>query len=116
MYDKNNIFAKIIRNEIKSEKIFEDDRVLFFKDVNPKAKIHILGIPKIEVTSFSDFIIKSNEGDIAYFFNKTYAIIKKLELNKTGYRIITNDGKDANQEVPHFHIHILGGNNLGGLI
>ena len=116
MYDKNNIFAKIIRNEIASEKIFEDDKVLFFKDVNPKAKVHVLGIPKIEVVSFSDFIAQSNESNIAYFFNKTFEIIKKLELNKTGYRIITNDGKDANQEVSHFHIHILGGNNLGGLL
>ena len=116
MYDQNNIFAKIIRNEIPCDKIFEDDKVLFFNDINPKATIHILGVPKSEVISFSDFIIMSSESDIKYFFQKISEMIKKFKLNKTGYRLITNEGKDANQEVPHFHVHILGGNNLGGLL
>ena len=116
MYDQNNIFAKIIRNEIPCDKIFEDDKVLFFNDINPKATIHILGVPKLEVISFSDFIIMSSESDIKYFFQKISEMIKKFELDKTGYRLITNEGKDANQEVPHFHVHILGGNNLGGLL
>ena len=116
MYDKNNIFAKIIRNEIPCEKVFEDNRVLFFNDLYPKAKIHILGIPKVEVISLSDFIIHANENDFKYFFKKTFEVINKCGLNKTGYRLITNEGEDANQEVPHFHVHILGGNNLGGLI
>ena len=116
MYDQNNIFAKIIRNEISCEKIFEDDKVFFFNDINPKAKIHILGIPKAEVISLSDFIVKSSQQDFSYFFKKTFEIIQKFKLDKTGYRLICNDGKDANQEVPHFHIHILGGNNLGGLL
>ena len=116
MYDRNNIFAKIIKNEISCDKIFEDDKVLFFNDINPKAKIHILGVPKAEVTSLSDFILKSSENEIVYFFNKTFEIVQKFKLDKTGYRLIANEGKDANQEVPHFHVHILGGNNLGGLI
>jgi len=116
MYDRNNIFAKMIRNEIPCEKVFEDNRVLFFNDINPKAKIHILGVPKAEVVSLSDFIIQASESDFAYFFKKTLEIVKKFKLNKTGFRLITNDGNDANQEVPHFHVHILGGNNLGGLI
>ena len=116
MYDKNNIFAKIIRNEISCDKVFEDDRVLFFNDINPQAKVHILGIPKLEVISFSDFIAKSNVNDIQYFFQKSLDIVKNLQLDKTGFRLVTNEGKDSNQEVPHFHIHILGGNNLGGLM
>ena len=116
MYDNNNIFAKIINKEIPCESIYEDDKVLFFYDINPKATIHILGLPKTEVISFSDFITISNEGDIKYFFQKIFEIVKKFELHKTGYRLITNDGKDANQEVPHFHVHILGGNNLSGLV
>ena len=116
MYDQNNIFAKIIRKEIPCDKIFEDDKVLFFNDINPRAPIHILGIPKAEIISLSDFIIMSSESDIKYFFQKIYEIIKKFELDKTGYRLITNEGEDANQEVPHFHVHILGGNNLGGLL
>ena len=70
MYDQNNIFAKIIRNEIPCDKILEDDKVLFFYDINPKATIHILGVPKVEVISFSDFITIAREGDIKYFFSK----------------------------------------------
>ena len=116
MYDQNNIFAKIIRNEIPCDKIFEDDKVLFFNDISPKATIHILGIPKKEVISFSDFIIMSRESDIKYFFQKILEIVKRFKLDKTGYRLITNEGQNANQEVPHFHVHILGGNNLGGLL
>ena len=113
MYDDNNIFAKIIRNEILCDKIFEDDKTLFFNDINPKAKIHILGLPKAKAISLSDFIIQSSEINFKYFFQKIFEVIKKFELDKTGYRLITNDGINANQEVPHFHVHILGGNNLG---
>ena len=115
MYDNNNIFAKIIRNEIPCDKVYEDDKTLFFKDINPKAKIHFLGIPKAEVVSLSDFILKCKESEVYYFFQKTIEITNKFDLGKTGYRLITNDGKDANQEVAHFHVHILGGENLGGL-
>ena len=116
MYDKNNIFAKIIRNEIPCEKVFEDDKVLFFNDVYPQAKIHILGIPKLEVRYFSEYVAQSSPDDIAYFFQKTLYVIHKYNLDKTGYRLITNEGMDSNQEVLHFHVHILGGNSLGGLI
>ena len=116
MYDNNNIFAKIIRNEIPCDKVFEDDKVLFFNDIYPKAKIHILGLPKVEVISLSDFIVQSSEIEFKYFFQKVFEVIQKFELNKTGYRLITNDGKNANQEVPHFHVHILGGNKLGELV
>ena len=116
MYDQNNIFAKIIRNEIPCQKIFEDEKVLFFNDINPRATIHILGIPKLEVVSFSDFVINSSASDREYFFQKVLEIIKKFSLDKSGYRLITNEGDNANQEVPHFHIHILGVNKLGDLV
>ena len=112
MYNQNNIFAKIIRKEISCDKIYEDKNVLFFYDINPQAKIHILGVPKTPVVDFSDFIASSDEKTIVNFFQKTKEIIKNLKLEESGYRIITNMGKDANQEVPHFHIHILGGENL----
>ena len=115
MYDNNNIFSKIIKNQIPCKKIFEDDKVLFFNDINPQAKIHILGIPKAEVVSLSDFINKSKDNEVAYFFQKIIEITTNLNLDKSGYRLITNNGKDANQEVAHFHVHILGGENLGGL-
>ena len=116
MYDENNIFAKILRKEIPCESLYEDEKVLFFHDINPQAKIHILGIPKNKVRNFRDFILNVDQETIKYFFDKTLDVIKKFNLDKTGYRLITNDGIDANQEVPHFHIHILGGENIGGLL
>ena len=115
MYDNNNIFAKIIRKEIPCKSIFEDERVLFFNDINPQAKIHVLGIPKDKVINFRDFLDKTDKNTVKYFFDKISEVIIILGLDKSGYRVITNDGKNANQEVPHFHVHILGGENLGGL-
>ena len=115
MYDDNNIFAKIIRKEIPCNTIYEDDKVLFFDDINPLAKVHILGIPKKSVVNYREFISLKDQEFVLYFFNKTLEVINKVGLDKTGYRIITNDGLNSNQEVPHFHIHILGGENLGGL-
>ena len=115
MYDKNNIFAKIISKEIPCDLVYEDDKVMFFNDINPQAKIHILGIPKKEVRCLSEYILNSTSDEVIYFFNKVSDIVSKFNLDKTGYRLITNEGRDSNQEVPHFHIHILGGENLGGL-
>ena len=115
MYDNNNIFAKIIRKEIPCDSVYEDEKVLFIKDIKPLADIHILGIPKTNVVNFREFINISEKGLVIYFFQKVSEIVKKFELEKDGYRLITNDGLNANQEVPHFHIHILGGQNLGGI-
>jgi len=114
-YDKSNIFAKILRKEISCEKIYEDEEVFSFKDINPLAPVHILVIPKGEYISFNDFIEKAEHKTITSFFKKVQLILNKYNLKETGYRIITNHGLDANQEVPHFHIHILGGENLGGI-
>ena len=113
MYDKNNIFAKILRNEIPCDKIYEDKNSLFFRDINPQAKIHILGIPKIECTDISDFIIKSDETTFYSFFKNVNQVIEKLNIKDSGFRIITNTGENGGQEVPHFHIHILGGERIG---
>ena len=113
MYEENNIFAKIIKGEIPCEKVYEDESVLFFKDINPAAKIHILGIPKTPCVDFSDFIIKNDPKIVSDFFKKTNKVIDKLSIKKSGYRIITNSGNNGRQEVPHFHIHILGGEKLG---
>ena len=116
MYDENNIFAKILRSEIPCDKVYEDDDVLFFYDINPVTKIHIIGIPKVKCTNFSDFVTKSNIGVISNFFKKTHAIISKLGISETGYRIVSNSGVDGGQEVPHFHVHILGGEKIGSKI
>ena len=113
MYDTNNIFAKILRKEIPCDLIYEDDKVLFFKDINPQAKIHILGIPKIDVIDFNDFMLKADKEMIVYFFSKTQEIIKSFKIDKSGFKIITNSGKDGGQEVPHFHVHILSSSKMG---
>ena len=112
MYNKNNIFAKILRKEISCDAIYEDKKVLFFKDIYPQAKVHILGIPKLEVIDFGDFVLKSDEKEIKYFFSMVYKIIENNQLNIGGYKIITNSGINGGQEVPHFHVHILGGERL----
>ena len=112
MYDENNIFAKIIRGEIPCDKVYEDDDVLFFKDINPIAKVHILGIPKSHCINFSDFVSKNTPTTISEFFIKTNLVIEKLGITKGGYKVVSNSGINGGQEVPHFHIHILGGEKV----
>ena len=109
MYDKNNIFAKIIRGEIPCDKFYEDKNFLFFYDINPVAKVHVLGVPKAPCIDFSDFVQKNSNEIVLGFFNKTDEIIDSLGVRESGYRLITNSGIHGGQEVPHFHIHILGG-------
>ena len=112
MYEKNNVFAKMLRGEISCDVVYEDEKVLFFNDIKPQAKIHILGIPKIEVEDFGRFVLKASPKDVSYFFYKVYDIIREKKIEQTGFRIITNNGKDGGQEVPHFHVHILGGEKI----
>lgn len=109
MYDENNIFAKIIRGEIDCDKVYEDEDVLFFRDINPVAKIHVLAIPKIPSLDFSDFVFKNKPEVVSNFFEKLNMVIDRLGITKEGYKIISNSGINGGQEVPHFHIHILGG-------
>lgn len=116
MYNKNNIFYKIIHKEIPATIIYEDEKILAFNDINKAAPIHVLIIPKKEYINHSDFIEKASNDDIAYFFKKTNEIIKSLNIKNDSYRIISNIGPDANQTIFHYHIHILGGQNLGPLI
>ncbi len=112
MYDENNIFAKIIKGEIPCDKVYEDEKVLFFKDINPAAKIHVLGVPKTFSKDFSDFVSNTDLQTVSDFFKKTDMVINKLGIKEGGYKIITNSGIDGGQEVPHFHIHILGGEKI----
>ena len=116
MYDNNNIFAKIIDGKIPCKKIYEDDDTLFFEDINPVSKVHILGIPKVKCVDFSDFVTNYSQDVVANFFQKVDKVIEKLGIKESGYRIISNSGVDGGQEVPHFHIHILGGEKIGAKI
>ncbi len=115
-YDKNNVFAKIIRKEIPCELVDENKNAVAFKDIAPKAPVHILIIPKKEYINFNDFISNASEEEIIDFYALINRIIIKLDLTNKGYRIITNSGKDGNQDVPHLHFHLLAGKNLGFMI
>tara|TARA_B100000989_G_scaffold11751_1_gene8045 strand:- start:15 stop:365 length:351 start_codon:yes stop_codon:yes gene_type:complete len=115
MYDNQNVFAKILRNEIPCDKVYEDNVSLFFHDISPLTKVHVLGIPKISCVDYSDFIIKSDSDIQIQFFKNIKVVINKLNLVSSGYRLISNSGMDGGQEVPHFHIHILGGEKVGPL-
>jgi len=115
MYDDKNIFAKILRKEIPYDPIYEDDKVLFIHDLYPEAKIHILGIPKIPVIDFSDFMIKSNREEAHHFFCKIQDLVNEFGINESGFKIIMNSGDHGGQEIPHFHVHILGGEKLKGI-
>ena len=115
MYDENNIFAKILRKEIPCDKVHEDEFSLFFNDINPQAKIHVLGIPKFPCTTFSDFLKKADDENITSFFKSVQVVINNINIENTGYRLISNSGVDGGQEVPHFHIHILAGEKIGSL-
>ncbi len=116
MYDDNNIFAKIIRGEIPCDKVYEDNNVLFFNDINPKAKIHVLGIPKVPCIDIADFVLNYDDKIVSDFFKKTEKVIELLELKENGFRIVSNSGTQGGQEVPHFHIHILGGEQLKAIL
>lgn len=115
-YDSNNIFAKIIRGELPCDKVYEDEFVLAFHDIHPKAPVHVLVIPKEEFTDFDDFSQNASAEEMKSFFGKVGQIAKDLGLEEEGYRIIANHKRNAGQEVDHFHIHILGGRFLGPMI
>ena len=104
------LFCSFLNGEIPSEKVYEDDKILAFKDINPQAPVHVLVIPKIHIQS-ADFITDNNSSYIAYIFEKIPEIAKICGL-KNGYRIVSNCGPDACQSVLHIHFHILGGTQL----
>lgn len=115
-YDPNNIFAKIIRGEIPCAKVYEDEHVLAFKDINPKAKVHVLVLPKGEYISMDDFGQNATPEETKAFFKAVSHIARELGVEEQGYRIIANHKPFSGQEVYHFHVHILGGQPLGPLV
>ena len=113
VYDDNNIFAKIIDKKLSNEIIMENDHTIAFNDIAPQAPIHILIIPKGKYIKYDDFLNKASKEEILDFFMLISQLVKSNNLDNTGYRLITNAGKNGNQEVPHFHFHLLAGKNLG---
>ena len=121
-YDKNNIFAKILRGEIplkSSEKIYENEFILSFYDINPRKKIHALVIPKGEYTDLDDFSKRATEKEIVELIKGINVVAKKLEISVDGgkgYRTLANIGENGGQEVPHLHFHIFGGEKIGKMV
>lgn len=115
-YDPQNIFAKILRSEIPSKPILDNDHVLAFHDISPQAKIHILVIPKGAYISFQEFTEKATDQEQLVFYKSIAKLAKKFDMDEKGYRLISNCKMHGGQEIPHFHMHILGGEQLGGMV
>ncbi len=115
-YDDQNVFGKVLRGEIPSRKVFENEWALAFHDISPQAPVHVLVIPKGRYVSLADFTAKAGDAEIAGFFRAVGAVAKHLELEAAGYRVLANMGEDAGQEVPHFHVHLFGGRRLGRML
>jgi len=119
-YDKNNIFAKILRGEIPCKKIYEDEYVLAFYDVNPQKKIHALVIPKGEYINLDDFSSKASDKEIVGLIKGIGAVAKKLGVSVVdkgkGYRALVNIGENGGQEVLHLHFHIFAGEKVGKMV
>ncbi len=111
-YNSDNVFAKILRGEIPTNKIYEDEYALAFYDIAPKAKIHALVISKAMAVDFEDFVEHSTASEIEGYMRAIVRTAEKLGVMEDGYRLVFNSGKNSGQEVPHLHAHILGGEPL----
>lgn len=111
-YDSNNVFAKILRKELPSTPVYESNHSYAFKDINPVAPVHVLVISKGEYTCFTDFMDRSTPPEKEDFFDAIRKTVHVLGLDDVGYRLVSNVGVDAGQEVPHFHVHVIAGRKL----
>ena len=120
IYDKNNIFAKILRGEIPCKKIYEDEYVLAFYDINPQKKVHVLVISKGEYVDLDDFSLKASKEEISGLIKGISIVAKKIgvseEVKGGGYRSLVNVGENGGQEVPQLHFHIFGGEKVGKMV
>ena len=115
-YDDQNIFAKILRGEIPSNKVYEDEFALAFHDINPQAPQHILVIPKGPYVSWDDFSARGSDTEIAGFVRAVGTVAREAGMVAPGYRLLANTGIDAHQEVPHLHVHLFAGRPLGPML
>lgn len=116
MYDRNNVFAKIIRGEIPAKIIYESEHALSFYDISPKAPIHVLVIPKGFYENFLDFSRSAQDVEILDFHQAVQETAKLVKIDEKGFRIISNCGVNGGQEIPHYHVHLLGGSPIGPMI
>ena len=116
LYNQDNIFAKILRSELPCDKILENEFAIAFTDINPQAPIHILVIPKNPYINIYEFTKNATNKEHESFWKLVNDVIDKFKVETEGFRVITNSGSNGNQDVPHFHVHILAGKNLGRMI
>lgn len=115
-YDTDNIFAKILRGEIPCDKVYEDEYVLAFNDIAPQAPVHVLVIPKGAYTDIVDFGKNATADEIHGFYKAAAHIAEDKDLYQDGFRSIANTGSHGGQEVPHYHLHLLGGKAIGRMV
>lgn len=115
-YDDQNIFAKILRGEIPCDKVFEDDHCLAFNDIAPQAPVHVLVIPKGAYVSFDDFHANATDAEIAGYVRGIGTVARMQGVDADGYRILSNIGENGHQEVPHLHVHVVGGRHMGRML
>lgn len=115
-YDDSNIFARILSGEIPAKKVYEDEYALGFHDIQPRAPIHILVIPKGPYASWDDFSAKASDAEIAGFVRAVGKVARDHDLVAPGYRLLANTGRHGGQEVAHLHVHLFGGRPLGPML
>ena len=115
-YDPNNIFARILRGEIPSKKVYEDQHTLAFHDINPQTPTHVLVIPKGAYVSWDDFSARASDAEIGALVRAVGQIARDLGVAGEGYRVLSNVGRNGRQEVPHLHLHLFAGQDLGRMI
>jgi histidine triad (HIT) family protein len=115
-YDRNNVFALILRGELPCNKAYEDEHVLAFHDIHPQAPVHIVLIPKGEYGSVDDFSENASDAELAAIIRAIARLAREAGVTESGYRILANHGRAAHQEVPHFHLHLFGGRDLGPML
>jgi diadenosine tetraphosphate (Ap4A) HIT family hydrolase len=115
-YDDSNVFARILRGEIPSRRVYEDDHAIAFHDIAPQAPLHILVIPRGRYVSWDDFSARASDAEIGGFIRAVGTVARENGLVAPGYRLLANVGADGGQEVPHLHVHLFGGRGLGPMI
>jgi diadenosine tetraphosphate (Ap4A) HIT family hydrolase len=115
-YDDENVFARILREEIPSRRVFENEHAVAFHDIAPLAPVHVLVVPRGRYVSLADFSAHASDAEIAGFWRAVGHVARELGLEQRGYRILANMGQEAGQEVPHFHVHLFAGRELGRML
>ena len=115
-YDDQNIFAKILRGEIPNKTVLETEHSLAFQDIQPQAPVHILVIPTGPYMTYDHFAQQASDAEIADFTRAVGEVCRQYGLEKNGFRLIANAGRDGVQDVPHLHVHVLAGRRMGRML